>query len=73
MATPTDHALRMNGWGESCSPFEDYLAFFRSPVMAQLETVTLEATSLEQEEIDLLLRIRSEGVKLTLWEGYEVG
>lgn len=59
----------LNGWEESCTSFADYRAFFRSPLLAQLETVVLEVTSLEPEQIAELRGIRSDGVTLTEWRG----
>jgi uncharacterized protein (TIGR02996 family) len=52
------------GWEEQATPFEHYQAFFRSPVMAQLETVVLRPTALSKSQIGRLRRIRKEGVTI---------
>jgi uncharacterized protein (TIGR02996 family) len=54
----------MDDWQAMTTPAADYDALFRSPLMGQLERVTLREVALSPEEVAGLLAIRSAGVTI---------
>lgn len=57
----------MDDWQQLTTPFEDYMAFFRSRVCSQLEEIHLEV-ALSEPEVEQLLDVRSDGVTIRPFE-----
>jgi uncharacterized protein (TIGR02996 family) len=54
----------MNNWRDYCTPFDDYLALFQSPAIANVERLVLRDVNLTAAQIRQLRDIRSEGVTI---------
>jgi len=53
-------------WREQTTRFEDYVSLFESPVASRLESIALRELSLSKDQVGRLLKMRSEGVEITL-------
>jgi hypothetical protein len=55
----------LDDWRTQTTSFDDYVLFFKSPITAQLQSITLHAVNLSPEQVSELLTIRREGVEIT--------
>jgi hypothetical protein len=60
-----DRNRYLDDWPARTTPFEDFVAFFASPLGQQLESIILREVNLNSDQCDQLLAIRSAGVNIT--------
>jgi hypothetical protein len=56
----------LDGWREQTTRFEDYVSLFGSPVASRLESISLRELTLSRDQVGRLIKMRSEGVEITL-------
>jgi hypothetical protein len=64
----TDFRQRyLDDWRERTTTFDDYAAFFSSPIASQLDSICLRDVNLTEDEVRSLLAIRDDGVQIARW------